>query len=119
MRWFWLAVLPLSIACSGSDDDSTGDDDDTVGDDDDTVGDDDDDTSALDGEALYAANCAVCHGADGEGASATDMMTALMGLTRDDVISQILDGGGLMPAVSVTEEEAGAITDYSIATWGM
>lgn len=112
MRWFWLAMLPLAIACGGDKDgtDTGGDDDDTTGDDDDVTG--------PDGAELYADNCAVCHGANGEGASAVAMTAVVPGMTREAIVDQILLGGGLMGPVLVTEEEAGAIADYSLTTWG-
>jgi len=112
------ALLPLA-ACSGDKDASTGDSGTsaTTGDDDD----DDDDTAGLDGAQLYADNCALCHGAAGEGAASApdDMATYLQGLDQAAVESQIVNGGGSMPAItSVTAAEASAVATWVLSEWG-
>jgi mono/diheme cytochrome c family protein len=63
-----------------------------------------------DGQALYGARCASCHGSDGGNLSGT-------GLARSAFISITLNGQGGMPAQSdLTNEQAGAIWDYVTGT---
>jgi mono/diheme cytochrome c family protein len=58
------------------------------------------------GQALYAARCAVCHGPDGGDLSATAR-------GRSTFISITLNGqGGMPPQSGLSTEEAGAIWDY-------
>ena len=66
-----------------------------------------------DGEALFAAKCAACHGADGTGATSGPDITGLVStLSQSQMEDVILDGIGDMPPILVTEKEAAAI-----ATW--
>ena len=66
-----------------------------------------------DGEALYAAKCAACHGADGTGATSGPDITGLVStLSQSEMEDVILNGVGDMPPILVTEDEAAAI-----ATW--
>ena len=59
-----------------------------------------------DGQALFAARCAACHGPDGGNLSGTN-------LARSTFISITLNGQGGMPAQSgLSEAEVGAIWDY-------
>lgn len=58
---------------------------------------------AIDGGALFAANCAACHGADGAGGFAPD----ITGSTADEVIeAMMLDTHG---AIALSDEEMTAI----------
>mgnify|MGYP000580553282 CR=1 FL=1 len=119
---FALAISLLPLAACGGDKDGTTSTADTgpgttTGDDDD---DDDDDTSAFDGAQLYADNCAICHGANGEGAaSAPATMNAyITGLSQAEIATQITDGGGSMPAITaVTADEADAIAAWCLETF--
>ena len=63
-----------------------------------------------DGQGLYAARCAVCHGPNGGDLSGTP-------LGRSTFITITLNGqGGMPPQGNLTNEEAGAIWDYVTGT---
>ena len=70
------------------------------------------------GEDLYAANCAGCHGADGEGGNGPALGYVVPGMDAEDVAEVIMLGEDSMPPIAVTAEEANAIAEYVIATWG-
>lgn len=88
-------------------------------------------TSAVDsevlalGETIYAANCAACHGAEGEGYASIQNAPALNGSEhswhhRDEqIISLIRQGGMVMPAVGAewSDEEIEAVLSYVKAWW--
>jgi mono/diheme cytochrome c family protein len=48
------------------------------------------------GEQVFAAECAGCHGAAGEGGSGPAL--AGSGLEADEIATRIREGGGIMPA---------------------
>ena len=69
-----------------------------------------------DGEALYAAKCAACHGADGTGATSGPDITELVStLSQSEMEDAILNGIGDMPPILVSEDEAAAITRWAQA----
>jgi cytochrome c553 len=51
-----------------------------------------------DGAAIFAANCAVCHGADGSGGVGPDLRGIGQMHTLDELITVITNGRGAMPA---------------------
>jgi cytochrome c551 len=51
-----------------------------------------------DGAAIYSANCAVCHGADGSGGVGPDLRGIGQMHTVDELIQVITNGRGAMPA---------------------
>ncbi len=79
---------------------------------------------AADGAALYAANCASCHGASGEGMGS--VFPALAGNARladaGYVIEIVLNGkpGTAMPAFGgrFSDEEVAALVSYVRTSWG-
>ncbi|HGY10078.1 MAG TPA: cytochrome c [Oceanithermus profundus] len=79
---------------------------------------------AADGAGLYAANCASCHGANGEGMGA--VFPALAGNDRladaDYVIRTVLNGkpGTAMPGFGArfSDEEVAAVVSYVRTGWG-
>jgi alcohol dehydrogenase (cytochrome c) len=51
------------------------------------------------GEAVFSANCAVCHGADGGGGNGgPDLTSNANAKVRSKVVAQVTNGGGGMPA---------------------
>jgi mono/diheme cytochrome c family protein len=63
-----------------------------------------------DGQALYSARCAVCHGPNGGDLSGTS-------LGRSTFINITVNGqGGMPPQANLSNEEAGAIWDYVTGT---
>ena len=64
-----------------------------------------------DGQALFEAQCAPCHGADGLGASSQDILQELHH-SDAQLIQVMLDGKGTMPMINITEAEAVSIIDY-------
>jgi polyvinyl alcohol dehydrogenase (cytochrome) len=67
-----------------------------------------------DGAALYAANCAACHGADGSGGAGPDLRGIGEMHTLDELIQVITNGRGDMPAWNTTlsAEEIRAVATY-------
>lgn len=84
----------------------------------------DSDVLAL-GETIYSANCASCHGADGEGYASIQNAPALNGSEHawhhpdEQIISLIRQGGMQMPAVGETwsDGEIEAVLSYVKAWW--
>jgi len=110
---------------AGADCDSTGDgggsgDDGGSGDGGDDSGSGDDGGGSPDGEAIYAASCAGCHGASGEGGFGPAMTTAVYGMDAAEVADVALNGseGGGMSGQLTDSDEADAVGEYSITTWG-
>lgn len=64
------------------------------------------------GLALYEANCARCHGTEGDLAlaGAANLKKTVMDLEQMKTV--VLKGKGAMPPVSVTDEQAQSIADY-------
>jgi len=62
---------------------------------------------AVAGAAVFAANCASCHGADGGGGSGPTLAGA--GIDVDSIIAIVLSGEGNMPAFD------GTLADQDIA----
>ncbi len=65
-----------------------------------------------DGKALYEANCKLCHGDNGKlgMAGAKDLSASVLDVVGMKEI--IIHGKGAMPAASVNEEQAQAISEY-------
>ncbi len=68
------------------------------------------------GEAVYAASCAGCHGADGAGSDAGRPLTGIAVQERDRLvhIASVTDGKGGMPAFggSLSDEEIDAAVTF-------
>jgi polyvinyl alcohol dehydrogenase (cytochrome) len=67
-----------------------------------------------DGAAIYAANCAACHGADGSGGAGPDLRGIGEAHTLDELIQVITDGRGDMPAWNdeLSADEIRAVAQY-------
>jgi mono/diheme cytochrome c family protein len=71
---------------------------------------------SVDVEAIYAQNCAGCHGEQGEGGGVGPGFAGLEEGDRDAAETQIRQGGGGMPAFEeiLTDEEIEALAEYAI-----
>ena len=77
------------------------------------------------GETIYSANCASCHGAEGEGYASIQNAPAVNGSEHawhhpdEQIIGLIRQGGMQMPAVGAawSDEEIGAVLSYVKAWW--
>lgn len=70
---------------------------------------------AVDGERIYQARCATCHGGTGEGGSGPSLVDVADRLSADEQIAVVTDGkGDKMPPWddTLTEEEIQAVVDY-------
>ena len=94
-----LAALLLLVACGGETTDTS--------------------AGGTDGAALYADNCAACHGADGEGASAP-AMTLIVPDMMDEAIADAIANGtdGGMPAFTFDDAETSALITYLRDSFG-
>jgi len=77
-------------------------------------------TGSIDAAALFAANCAGCHGADGKGGFGSDLSSPAYkyGRSQDAVRSSIAEGrGGRMPGFSgqLSAAEIDALTEFSLS----
>ena len=94
-----LASLFLLVACGGETlDTATGD---------------------ADGATLYADNCAACHGADGEGASAPAMTLIVPDMMDEAIVDAVANGtDGGMPAFTFDDAEMSALVTYLRDSFG-
>jgi len=86
------AMLTLG-ACGG------GDEEDTSGNDSGTT------TGSIDAEAVYAQNCAACHGANLEGMSGPALTDVGARLSAEDIEGIIRNGQGAMPANVIQDDD--------------
>ncbi len=94
------AMLTLG-ACGG------GDEEDTSGNDSGTT------TGSIDAEAVYAQNCAACHGANLEGMSGPALTDVGARLSAEDIEGIIRNGQGNMPANVIQDDDEIA----AVAAW--
>ncbi len=114
----WMAAAWLGLAACGG-----GTDDD---DDDDSVGDARVDAilaltpDAANGATLYADNCALCHGDDGEGGVGGQLAGQVSPDDESQIVLIILDGAGTMPSWEdyFSEQEVADVTAYLLDTFG-
>ena len=70
-----------------------------------------------DGKAIYAANCATCHGATGEGGVGPRLAGVVSTAfpDEDDEISLVESGPAIMPAFSeiLSDDEIKAVVEYT------
>ena len=66
------------------------------------------------GELLYEKRCMACHGGDLEGGFGPELRNVGERMSREEIVSAIRDGIGIMPALGdrLTEEEIAAIADW-------
>lgn len=96
------AMLVLG-ACGGGEDDSSSDEPADNGDE--TV-------DASEAEDIYEDNCATCHGDDLSGDSGPDLTKVGDSMSKDEIETQIEEGGDGMPADLVSGEDR-----TTLATW--
>lgn len=70
-------------------------------------------TASVDAEAVYAQNCAACHGANLEGMSGPKLADVGARLSAEDIENVIRNGQGAMPANVIEDDEE--IT--AVAAW--
>jgi alcohol dehydrogenase (cytochrome c) len=76
-------------------------------------------SAATAGKAVFAANCAVCHGALGTGGNGGPDLTAIPDAKiRSKVVAQVTNGGGGMPAFKgqLTTKQIDAVATYVTGT---
>jgi mono/diheme cytochrome c family protein len=83
-----------------------------------TDGTDGSDGGTADGEALYMAKCAACHGASGSGGYSPSLVEEVPGKTLADLVEIIQDGQGSMPPQYPDAAEAQAVAQYCLDTFG-
>ena len=78
--------------------------------------------SAGDGAAVYADNCAICHGANGEGGVGTVLVESVPNSSETELTEVVTNGvkGTSMVAFSssLTEEEIDAVVQFMLGEWG-
>ncbi len=117
MRWVWvcLVVIPMAFAgCRVDDGGGNGNDNNTNTNDNNTNTNDNnvndnnanDNEEGTDGAAVFAADCAVCHGEGGSGISGPDIRD----LTAEDITTGLESASH--QAIALTDEEITAIADF-------
>ena len=79
--------------------------------------------TSTDGEEIWLANCALCHGIDAAGSPQNARAPSLVdgpsaGLTRAELVARIQDGSvGLMPRFEgkLTDEQIRAVAEYVLS----
>ena len=95
------AMLTLG-ACGGGEEEDTS-----------SNGDSGSNTASVDAEAVYAQNCAACHGANLEGMSGPSLEQVGARLSAEEIEDVIRNGQGAMPANVIEKDEE--IT--AVAAW--
>lgn len=72
------------------------------------------------GAALYDADCASCHGADGMGGVGSNLVEQLTILSKEDVVQTVVEGRGVMPEWGLTksDEEIADVVAYLYDAFG-
>jgi mono/diheme cytochrome c family protein len=73
---------------------------------------------SADGATIFAANCAGCHGGNGEGGVGPNLQTSEKAGNKDEVVKQVTEGGGGMPGFGdkLSSAEIQAVADYVVNT---
>ena len=77
-------------------------------------------TAGGDGAAVYRRNCAICHGADGEGSTGPPLVDSVPLSSESDLIVVVTNGIRTMPAFgsSLSEEEIDAVVQFLLNELG-
>jgi cytochrome c551 len=109
MRTLWMASALVAVGCGGEGSQSTEERVDAI--------------VALEGdvaagEAIYDAECASCHGAEGEGGVGPAMEEVVAGHDEWAMVDVLVRGVGGMPSFDDLDDQSIAdVTAYSQATW--
>lgn len=69
-------------------------------------------TASSDPEVLYKQACAACHGVDLQGASGPPVTDMESKYTAEEVKAIIVDGQGMMPGKTLSDEQAEIVTEW-------
>jgi cytochrome c551 len=69
-------------------------------------------TASSDPEVLYEQACAACHGGNLQGAASPPVTNMTSKYTAEEVKAIIVDGKGMMPGDTLSEEQAGIVTEW-------
>lgn len=75
-------------------------------------GSDEPETASSDPDVLYEQACAACHGVDLKGASSPPVTNMASKYTAEEVKAIIIDGKGMMPGETLSEEQAEIVTEW-------
>jgi cytochrome c551 len=75
-------------------------------------GSDEPETASSDPEVLYEQACAACHGVDLQGASGPPVTKMASKYSAEEVKAIIVDGKGMMPGKTLSEEQAEIVTEW-------
>ncbi len=74
--------------------------------------------TAPDGETIFNSTCTGCHGADGSGGTGPDLNAEVPGEDLEDLIDVVMNGKGGMPGVVPDADNAAAVAQYVLDTFG-
>lgn len=113
---FLLIVLIVVITACGSSDDNNGNNAADNGDNNAAENGDNNGNgeTTADGEEIYKGNCMTCHGDEGQGTSGPALKGDDFAADHDNVVKQVKEGGGGMPAFEdqLSEDEIDAVAKY-------
>lgn len=77
-------------------------------------------TAGADGAAVYRSNCAICHGANGQGGTGPPLVGNVPGFSESDLTNIVTNGIRTMPAFgsSLSEEEIDAVVQFLLNELG-
>ena len=78
-------------------------------------------TAGGDGAAIYRSNCALCHGADGQGGTRSpSLVVSVPGSSESELTDVVTDGIRAMPEFgsSLTRDEIDAVVQFLLNEWG-
>ncbi|SEN95584.1 cytochrome c551/cytochrome c550 [Mesobacillus persicus] len=68
--------------------------------------------ASSDPEVLYEQACLACHGSNLQGAAGPAVTNMASKFTAEEVKTLIMDGVGMMPGDTLTEEQADIVTEW-------
>ena len=72
------------------------------------------------GEGVYVSNCAVCHGANGEGGTGPTLVDRTSLEDTELILSQVIRGGRIMPPFGdeLSNDQIAAVATFIRNSWG-